>query len=169
MLKLVRSLFVALRVLNLVFGTGFFVLLALSFAFATAFAAHLHAKYGTGMDVVAVLAGVRWVLVVGMVCVAPVQVLLTALIRMLRTVEAGDPFVAANARRLHTIGWALLAVQLLDGVFGLVIHSLARTGADIASGWSPALAGWLAVVLVFVLARVFGHGTALRDELEMTV
>ena len=31
------------------------------------------------------------------------------------------------------------------------------------------MTGWLAVLLLFVLARVFNHGTRIRDDLEGTV
>jgi hypothetical protein len=41
-------------------------------------------------------------------------------------------------------------------------------GAD-TGGWTPNLAGWLVTLLVFVLARVFAAGTAMRDELEGTI
>ena len=81
----------------------------------------------------------------------------------------GDPFVAANARRLHAIGWALLALQLIDIVFGLVAQWIGRLGAEFTSAGSFAITGWVAVLLVFVLARIFAHGTAMRDELAMTV
>ena len=168
-MKMARGLFGALRLLNVLFGAIFSTLLVLSVPFAATLVAHLRAKYGPAMDVETVIAAVRCMLALGILAVVPMQVLLTAVIRMLRTVEAGDPFVAANAHRLQAIGWALLGVQLLDGAFGVVVHRLARTGANMGSGWSPALAGWMAVVLVFVLARVFAQGTAMRDELEMTV
>ena len=35
--------------------------------------------------------------------------------------------------------------------------------------WSFSLTPWLAVVLLFVLARVFDEGTRMRDDLEGTV
>jgi hypothetical protein len=41
---------------------------------------------------------------------------------MLGTVSEGGPFVAANATRLHTIAWSLLALQL----FGLIIGAIAK-------------------------------------------
>jgi hypothetical protein len=35
--------------------------------------------------------------------------------------------------------------------------------------WNFSLTPWLAVLLLFVLARVFDHGTRMRAELEGTV
>ena len=85
------------------------------------------------------------------------------------TVRDGDPFVAANAARLQTIGWALLALQILGmaiGAIGDAVSSPAHP-VDFDAGFS--LNGWLAVLLTFVLARVFAKGASMRDDLEGTV
>jgi len=94
------------------------------------------------------------------------HLLLTRLRAIVGTVQAGDPFVAANARRLTTIAWVLLGIQVVDLGYG-VLSAL----ADIASmpGWSFSFTGWLAVLLLFVLARVFEHGARMRDELAATI
>jgi hypothetical protein len=47
------------------------------------------------------------------------------------------------------------------------IAKAAGIDMDIAIQFS--LAPWLAVLLLFVLAGVFAHGTRLRDDLEGTV
>ena len=39
---------------------------------------------------------------------------------------------------------------------------------DVTS-WTPSLGGWIAVVMIFVLARVFRIGARMRDDLAMTV
>lgn len=119
-------------------------------------------------DAAQVLAGIRLIMVICVAAVVPVHAIFAALLRMLATVETGDPFIADNAARLQRIGWALLAVQLLDLAFGLAV---AWTGEEIpvASGWEPSIAGWISVLLVFVLARVFAQGARMRDELAMTV
>ena len=91
------------------------------------------------------------------------------LLAIVETVRAGDPFVAANAARLQAIAWALLALQLL----GLVIDAIAKSistpahPVDLDAGFS--INGWLAVLLTFLLARVFAQGTHMRDDLEGTV
>lgn len=36
-------------------------------------------------------------------------------------------------------------------------------------GWSPSVDGWLSVLLLFILARVFDAGTKMRIDLEGTV
>ena len=113
--------------------------------------------------------GLRLVAALGL-CVIPLNhLLLTRLLALIRTVRVGDPFVAANAGRLQTIAWTLLGLQLL----GLVIGAIGRWVSTPAhpvhldAGFSPS--GWLAVLLCFVLARVFAEGTLMRDDLEGTV
>jgi hypothetical protein len=88
---------------------------------------------------------------------------------MVETVRVGDPFVAANAERLQQIGWALLALQLLGLVIGAIAEVVSTPAhpLDIDAGFS--VNGWLAVLLTFVLARVFAKGAQMREDLEGTV
>ncbi|WP_254503794.1 DUF2975 domain-containing protein, partial [Salmonella enterica] len=75
----------------------------------------------------------------------------------------GDPFVRANAARLRTIGWMLLTIQLADLAFGgarLVARMLQIDYLD----WQPSFTGWLGVLIAFVLAQVFEHGAAMRED-----
>jgi hypothetical protein len=96
------------------------------------------------------------------------HIILTRLIAMIDDLRAGRPFAAANAMRLRQIAWSLLAIQLLDLAFGLVsIRASSETGEYF--GWSFGVTGWLAVLLLFVLARVFEGGAAMQDELEQTI
>jgi hypothetical protein len=114
------------------------------------------------------LAVLRIVMAIGIAVVPLVHVLLGRLKAIVETVRAGDPFVAANADRLRIIAWCLLGVQVCDLFFGAVSLTLAA-GTEAVSGWTFSLTGWLAVALLFVLARVFAHGTRIRDDLEGTV
>jgi hypothetical protein len=88
---------------------------------------------------------------------------------MVETVRAGDPFVAANAYRLNAIAWVLLALQLIGLVIALIGKSVSTPAhpLHLDAGFSPG--GWLAVVMTFVLARVFAEGTLMREDLEGTV
>jgi hypothetical protein len=113
-----------------------------------------------------VLATLRLVMVLALLCVPLAHLLLTRLRAIVLTVEAGDPFVPDNAGRLTRIAWALLGIQLCDLGFGYVSLT---SGIESISGWTLSMTGWLAVALLFVLARVFDHGTRLRDELAGTV
>jgi hypothetical protein len=94
---------------------------------------------------------------------------LKRLLAMVETVRAGDPFVAANAIRLNAIAWALVALQLLSIVIGAIGKAVSTPAhpVDLDAGFS--INGWLAVLLTFLLARVFAEGARMRDDLEGTV
>ncbi|HXG90651.1 MAG TPA: DUF2975 domain-containing protein [Vicinamibacterales bacterium] len=84
---------------------------------------------------------------------------------MVETVRAGDPFTAANADRLQTVAWMLLALQVLSMVIGGIANAISTPAhpLHISAGFS--ISGWLAVLLTFVLARVFAAGAVMRDDL----
>lgn len=167
MLQVSHTLLRALIVLNVLAAFGFAVILVLSFPFE----AEVLRKIARGMNVAqpdAVLAAVRNVLLIALGAAAAAHILLDRLLRIVRSVAAGDPFVQANARRLRVIAWALLALQLLDLAFGLVDWRFAQL-TDERLGWSLSMTGWIAVVMTFVLARVFAAGAAMRDELASTI
>jgi hypothetical protein len=50
--------------------------------------------------------GLRAVAVLGVITVPIHYAILKRLVAMVETVRAGDPFVAANARRLQVVAWA---------------------------------------------------------------
>ena len=116
-----------------------------------------------------VIFGLHAIAVIGLLGVPLHYAALKRLLAIVDTVRAGDPFVAANASRLQTIAWVLLALQLLSLVVGAIARA-ASTPAhplDIDAGFS--INGWLAVLLTFLLARVFAAGTVMRDDIEGTV
>jgi hypothetical protein len=88
---------------------------------------------------------------------------------MTETVTRGDPFVAANAYRLNAIAWALLALQVLSIVIGSIGKAIASKEFPLHLDAGFSVSGWLAVILTFVLARVFAEGTLMREDLEGTV
>jgi hypothetical protein len=113
--------------------------------------------------------GLRAVAVIGLATIPLNYAILKRLVAMTETVRAGDPFVAANAYRLHAIGWIMVALQILSiiiAAIGKAISSPAHP-VDLNAGFS--LSGWLAILLTFVLARVFAEGTVMREDLEATV
>ena len=113
--------------------------------------------------------GMRAIAALGLVAVPLNLAMLNRLVAMVQTVRAGDPFVAANAYRLQAIAWFLLGQQMLSLVIGLIGKSVSTPGhpLHLDAGFSPS--GWLAVILTFVLARVFAEGTLMRENLEGTV
>jgi hypothetical protein len=113
--------------------------------------------------------GLHAIAVVGLAAIPINYAVLKRLLAMVDTVRAGDPFVAANAARLQTIAWALLALQLLSLVVGAIARTMSTPAHPIKVEAGFSIDGWLAVLLTFLLARVFAEGTRMRDDLEGTV
>jgi hypothetical protein len=126
-------------------------------------------KLAPGPEAERLVMGLRAVAVLGLAAVPLNYAVLKRLLAIVTTVRAGDPFVAVNARRLQVIAWAMLAVQLLSVVIGAIGKSLSTPAhpVDLDAGFS--INGWLAVLLTFLLARVFAEGARMRDDLEGTV
>lgn len=116
-----------------------------------------------------VMMGLRTIAALGLVGTALNHLLLRRLLGIVVTVRQGDPFVAANARRLLVIAWSLLGLQLLSLAIAAVgrLISTPRHPVELDAGFSTS--GWLAVLIAFVLARIFAEGTLMREELEGTI
>jgi uncharacterized membrane protein len=111
----------------------------------------------------------RVIAALGLVAIPLNHAVLGRVRAMVETVRTGDPFVAANAHRLQAIAWVLLALQLLSLVIGGIGKAISTPAHPLHLDAGFSLSGWLAVVLTFVLARVFAQGTLMRDDLEGTV
>jgi Protein of unknown function (DUF2975) len=161
-----RILLHILRVLNL--GTGALLVAAFlaSFAFEPAFR-EFFSKRPPSIDPGLLIPVLRVWMLLTVPVIAAVHVQLTLLLAMVETVRAGDPFVPANAARMKTIAWCLLGIQLYDLLCGVMAATMNAAGSNI--DWSFSATGWLAVVLLFVLARVFEEGARLRDYLETMI
>jgi hypothetical protein len=161
--------YVVLRILivaNWLYGAAIFALLAVM--------PHEHwimtaLKLSPSPEADRVVLGLRAIAVIGLAAVPVNYIILKRLLAIVETVRAGDPFVAANAQRLRTIAWMLLTLQLLGLVIGAIAKAISTPAhpVDIDAGFS--LSGWLAVLLTFLLARVFAEGTLMREDLEGTV
>ena len=122
---------------------------------------------------VALILGLRFVLELG---------------RIVSSVRTGDPFGSDNADRLARMGWLTLGMQAVVWLTVLPAVQMQPYShdADPSLQMDPALSlyapglsfrmepevslNWLVLALVlFVLARVFRHGAALRTDLEGTV
>ncbi len=119
-------------------------------------------------DAASQLIGLRFEMLIGAVMAIATDRLLTALGRMIESTRAGDPFNAANAQRLRAVGWSLLVLQLLD-VPGALLGRLFPSLGSAAPNGDVSVGGWVAVLMVFILSRVFAAGSAMRDELEGTI
>ena len=113
--------------------------------------------------------GLRAIAALGLVAIPLHYIVLKRLLAIVETVRAGDPFVAANAFRLQAIAWTLLALQLLSLVIGAIAKGVSTPAHPLHLHAGFSISGWLAVLLTFLLARVFAEGALMRDDLEGTV
>jgi hypothetical protein len=158
----------AVMVVNGLSAVGFPLFVLFTFVFPGVIEARLAHKYGAAFDIAQALWALRAICLLGLIAVAISWVIASRLMAMIATVAQGDPFTAANARRLTTLGWAMLAWQVHDLAVGAMVGWFAHLGVD-HFNWTPSFAGWIVVVMMFVLARVFAHGAAMREELEATI
>ena len=126
-------------------------------------------KLSPSPDAERLIMGLRAVAVLGLVGIPLNYVVLNKLLAIVLTVRAGDPFVAANAHRLQAIAWALLGLQLLSLVIGAIGKAVSTPAHPLHLDAGFSISGWLAVILTFLLARVFAEGTHMREDLEGTV
>ena len=127
-------------------------------------------KLSGAPDADRVVLALRATAVLGLVVIPVNHVFLTRLLAIVETVRARNPFVAANAQRLQTMAWAMVALQLLGLTIGAIIKAVSTPAHPInVDTGGGSLTGWLAILLTFLLARVFAEGAHMREELEGTV
>jgi hypothetical protein len=166
MLILTRRILLTLLVLNWVAVAGFVLFGGALLVMPEFMTAQLTEEFGgNGGAVRVALIGM---MAIGSVAAVPVHFIFARIIAMIDTVRAGTPFAPINADRLRQVAWGMLALQIVDLGYGWFATQLsAATGEFMA--WQFSITGWLAVLLLFVLARVFQQGAALQDEIEGTV
>ena len=120
-------------------------------------------------DAGAVMMDMRAIAALGLVSIPLVHAILTRLLAMVVTVRAGDPFVPGNAHRLQGIAWVLLALQFLSLFIAGIAKAISTPAHPFHLDAGFSVNGWLAVILTFILARVFAEGTLMREDLEGTV
>ena len=117
---------------------------------------------------------------IGLSIVAMLFVFFGKLRRIIGTVGEGDPFQPENARRLSLMAWLMLGTQLVMIPGAAIAIPLSRYADEVKKsgiedvsfsfdGSGMDMTAWLLVVILFILARVFRHGAAMRDDLEGTV
>lgn len=170
-LDLSRKVLRVLLVLNPLFGLFILGMLIVSI-FANDFMIRaLLQEHGPqhAMDNQALIAGMRWIMGLGVIGVALTQVALRRLTAIVETVSAGDPFVILNAERLKTIAWVVLGLEMLHFAIGMIARSVSSEMHPLDLDWKFNLTRWLVVLFLFVLARVFEQGARMREEIEGTV
>ncbi|MBX7459021.1 DUF2975 domain-containing protein [Qipengyuania sp. 1NDH17] len=123
-------------------------------------------------DFVFPLAAVLGIMVFAIIFLVGAFWFLRLLRKIIDTVGEGDPFVPENAERLTLMGWLALAAQLLAipaAGAALYIAKIFEDQEGITVDAGLDLSGIVLVVVLFILARVFRHGSAMRADLEGTV
>ncbi len=156
-----------LIVLNWIYGAAILLLFIVSMANEQWFAAAL--KFPATPDSERLLLGFRGIMLLGLAAVPLNRTVLKQLRAIVGTVRAGDPFIASNAGRLRTIGWMLVALNLLSIVIGAIAMTISTSAYPLHLDAGFSISGWLAVLLTFVLAGVFAEGAEMREDLEGTV
>jgi hypothetical protein len=113
--------------------------------------------------------GMRAVALLGLVSIPLHYLILRRLLDIVETARHSDPFFGQNACRLRTIARALLGLQLLSLLVGAIARVVSTPAYHLHLDAGFSTGGWLAVVLLFVLARVFAEGSRMRDDLQGTV
>jgi len=126
-------------------------------------------KLSPSPDAERLVMGLRAVAALGLAVIPLNYLVLKKLLAIVETVRAGDPFIATNAQRLRAIAWALLALQILSIVIGAIGKSISTPAHPVHLDAGFSINGWLAVLLTFLLSRVFAVGAHMREDLEGTV
>lgn len=90
------------------------------------------------------------------------------------SVGRGDPFEPANATRLTRMAWYALGVQGLQLALAPILatygrYTVALGGGEFGGAGRASLTGLALAITLFILARVFRKGAAMREDLEGTV
>ena len=122
--------------------------------------------------------GAFWAVVAALVLIGGLMLLalrfVLELSGIVRSVDRGDPFEPATAQRLQRMGWLTVGLYAL----GLLLGGIVAWIRTVAEGANPLEVdadfdfgggGILLILTLFILARVFRHGAAMREELEGTV
>lgn len=160
---------IALRILIVINWMGAAMILALLVALPNEAWIMSAFKLSPSPEADKIIAGFHVIGWLGLAAVPLNYVVLRQLLAIVNTVRAGEPFVAANAKRLQTIGYAIIAVQIISMIIGAVGRAISSPPYPVRLNAGFSINGWLAVLLTFVLSRVFAEGARMRDDLDGTV
>jgi hypothetical protein len=129
----------------------------------------------TGPDFIAMPVGavVGFLLILGVAC-ALAFLFFGKLREMIDTVAAGDPFTPQNSDRLSAMAWLQIGLYSMH----FIIPELEALITDwrqqfsegpFNDGFDLNVTQIVLIFVLFILARVFRHGAAMREDLEGTV
>ncbi|WP_298916726.1 DUF2975 domain-containing protein [uncultured Algimonas sp.] len=165
------GLIILLRVVQALMLIGLIVLTvgALVFLFDTPLRDGLLG--GTDPELMPGMGQMAFACATGAVTAAAWLAVLSILIRIIRTVQMGDPFVEANISRLRAM-WMLIAAT---EIFRIVVHSMANISvgalevAPAETGMDIRIGTWFLVLVIAALSEAFRQGAEMRAEQELTI
>jgi len=94
--------------------------------------------------------------------------------QVLAAVARGEPFAAANPRRISAIGWIVVAVTAIGPLLAYlpaaaVLRTVEVEGMELSPTLTLDTGTLLTGLLILVLAAVFREGVRLHEEQSMTV
>lgn len=113
----------------------------------------LFAHFSVGLLAIVVL------LTIGLVFLRHLQ-------RLVRAVRGGHLFAHGHALRLRRMAWLMLAMEVLSIAIGLHASWMGPGFAWMEVGGGMSITGLIAVLMLFVMARVFEAGATMRDDLD---
>ncbi|MCS4278989.1 hypothetical protein M2412_000956 [Stenotrophomonas rhizophila] len=96
-------------------------------------------------------------------------VFLRHLERFVRAVSSGHFFAHGHALRLRRMAWLMLVMELLSILIGAYATWMGPDFAWMEIGGGLSITGLIAVLMLFVMARVFAVGAAMREDLDGVV
>ena len=108
-------------------------------------------------------------LMAALLCVVMALFAIMLTTRIIETAISGNPFVNENAKRLMRIGWLLLGIEAIGFMINLMLAYLLPEKLVTSIDLEVSPVALLAILLIFVLAQIFHHGSEMRAELEATV
>ena len=166
-LGLSRRVLYWVRILNIAYGAGITLMLVMSIVAPQFLFETLGFKLPDVWGERSI--ALRGMMLIGIAGAFIVHRMLTMLMQIVDSVHAGDPFVAENGSRIQSIAWLLLIGEILSLIIGALVEFVSTPEQPFDTGWRFTLTPWIAVLMLFVLARVFDHGARLREDLEGTV
>lgn len=127
-----------------------------------------------GSEVVGLIAGI---MLLGIILMLLTLFALNRLRKIVDSVSEGNPFTRINGTRLRGMGIAVLAIQFVTFIGGLLATGLLSMLGEVKPDQdfhmtidgSISISGILLVLLLIILARIFDHGAEMHEELEGTV
>jgi hypothetical protein len=156
-----------LIVLNWIFGALIFGMLAMSFEAAGWTWRALGVRPVTGHE--GMVAGMRAIMAIGIAGTPMGYVVFSRLLRIVESVRTGKAFTTDNAGRLRTIAWAMVGLEVLRICVLAIASAVSTKEMPLHINGNFHITGWLAILMLFVLAQVFLEGTRMREDLEGTI